>query len=89
LHALKQAPQNLVPNIVTLRQNGIKKLYHFTDAANIASIDHRGLMSASNLIENAIESKMNSNDVSCLSGLAQFRQAVLLREQSNDACGPQ
>ena len=53
-----------MPNIVTLRQNGIKKLYHFTDASNIASIDQRGLMSASNLIENAIESKMNSDDVS-------------------------
>jgi hypothetical protein len=65
VHAMKQAaPQKLVPNIVTLRQNGIKKLYHFTDASNIASIGQRGLMSASNLIENVIESKMNSNDVS-------------------------
>ena len=32
------AQQKLEPNIVTLRKNGIKKLYHFTDASNVASI---------------------------------------------------
>jgi hypothetical protein len=60
----KQAPQKLVPNIVTLRQNGIKKLYHFTDASNIPSIDQHGLMSAANLLESSITSKMNSDDLS-------------------------
>jgi hypothetical protein len=58
------APKALVPNIVTLRRNGIKKLYHFTDASNIESIRQHGLMSASNLIESSIESKMNSDGLS-------------------------
>ena len=58
------AQQKLEPNIVTLRQNGIKKLYHFTDASNVASIKQHGLMSASNLIESAISSTMNSDEAS-------------------------
>ena len=58
------AQQKLEPNIVTLRKNGIKKLYHFTDASNVASIKQHGLMSASNLIASAISSAMNSDEVS-------------------------
>ena len=46
----KQTSQKLVPNIVTLKRNGIEKLYHFTDASNLPSIDKHGLMSASNLV---------------------------------------
>jgi hypothetical protein len=49
---------------VTLKNNGIKRLYHFTDASNIPSIEEHGLMSASNLVESAIVSKMNSDEVS-------------------------
>ena len=56
--------KKLEPNIVTLRQNGIKKLYHITDASNVASIKQHGLMSASNLITNEISSTMNSDEVS-------------------------
>src|SRR4051812_34590104 len=46
-----QTSQKLLPNIVTLKRNGIKKLYHFTDASNLPSIEKHGLMSASNLVE--------------------------------------
>ena len=46
---VEHSSQKLEPNIVTLRENGIKKLYHFTDASNIPSIEQHGLMSASNL----------------------------------------
>ena len=53
-----------VANIVTLRENGITKLFHFTDASNIPSIEKHGLMSGASLIEKSIESKMNSDEVS-------------------------
>ena len=48
-------------NIKKLRQKGVTFLYHFTDEANIESIRKNGLMSASNLINSAITSKMNSD----------------------------
>jgi len=50
------------PNIVTLRHNGIRKLYHFTDAANVPSIRKNGLMSASNLADKAIVATLNSSE---------------------------
>ena len=53
-----------VMNIVKLRQNGITKLFHFTDASNIPSIEKHGLMSGASLIEKSIESKMNSDELS-------------------------
>ena len=61
---VEHSSQKSEPNIVTLRENGIKKLYHFTDASNIPSIEQHGLMSASNLVESAISAKMNSDDLS-------------------------
>ena len=64
LSVQKETSQKLVPNIVTLKRNGIEKLYHFTDAANLPSIEKHGLMSASNLVESGIASTMNSNDLS-------------------------
>jgi hypothetical protein len=88
--ANKPAQKALVPNIVTLRQNGIKKLYHFTDASNIQSIRQHGLMSASNLIENSVACKMNSDDLSLarrVSEPAELCPPVLLFQQPNDACG--
>ncbi len=53
-----------VANVVKLRQNGITKLFHFTDASNVPSIEKHGLMSGASLIENSIDSKMNSDGVS-------------------------
>ena len=50
--------------ITVLRKNGIQKLYHFTDAANIPSIRKNGLMSASQLNERKIEAKLNSDEAS-------------------------
>ena len=47
-----------------LRENGITKLFHFTDASNISSIKKHGLMSSASLIEQSIESKMNSDELS-------------------------
>ncbi len=41
-----------------LREHGITKLFHFTDASNIPSIKKQGL------IEKSIESKMNSDELS-------------------------
>jgi hypothetical protein len=52
------------PSIVTLRAQGIRHLYHFTDSANLASIRKVGLMSASELLKSDISSKMNSDEVS-------------------------
>ena len=52
------------PNIQKLRNEGIKVLYHFTDESNIESIRENGLMSASNLLDHAIDSKMNSDALS-------------------------
>src|SRR6476469_8378882 len=37
-------------NIVTLRRQGIRYLYHFTDSTNVPSIQKSGLMSASELL---------------------------------------
>ena len=51
-------------NIQKLRQENIKYLYHFTDEVNIESIRKHGLMSAANLIDNTITSKMNSDAAS-------------------------
>jgi hypothetical protein len=51
-------------NVAKLRQNGITKLFHFTDASNILSIQKHGLMSGAKLIENSIESKINSDALS-------------------------
>ena len=53
-----------ISNIQKLRQENIKVLYHFTDEANIESIRTHGLMSAVNLIDNSITSKMNSDAAS-------------------------
>ena len=53
-----------IANIQKLRQEGAKFLYHFTDEVNIESIRKHGLMSASNLIDNTITSKMNSDAAS-------------------------
>lgn len=52
----------VVANIVQLKQNGIVKLYHFTDSSNVASIKKNGLMSASNLLKQEISSTMNSSE---------------------------
>ena len=40
----------VINNVAKLRQNGITKLYHFTDASNIPSIEKHGLMSGASLI---------------------------------------
>ena len=83
--ANKPAPKSSVPNIVTLRRNGIKKLYHFTDASNIESIRQHGLRSASNLIESSMESKMNSDDLSrSLDASANLENFVRLSFCSNN-----
>jgi len=55
---------NPPPNIVFLRNSGIRFLYHFTDSTNLASIKKSGLMSASELLSKAIPSKMNSDEAS-------------------------
>ena len=52
------------PNITVLRNHGIRYLYHFTDSANINSIRETGLMSATNLLDRSIASKMNSDEKS-------------------------
>ena len=52
----------VVANIVQLKQNGIIKLYHFTDVSNVDSIKKNGLMSASNLLKQEIKSTMNSSE---------------------------
>ena len=50
------------PNIVALRNQGIRFLFHFTDSANLDSIREFGLMSAATLHERSIEAKMNSDE---------------------------
>ena len=41
----KPVAQNLLPkNIVVLRENGVQKLYHFTDVSNLDSIREHGLL---------------------------------------------
>lgn len=49
------------PNIVTLREKGIKVLYHFTDPKNVQSICKNGLMSASTLKDKGITATLNSD----------------------------
>ena len=49
---------------MTLRAQGIRNLYHFTDSTNLASIRKLGLMSASELLNSDISSKMNSDETS-------------------------
>jgi hypothetical protein len=53
-----------VTNIVHLRNQGIKVLYHFTDAANLESVRKNGLMSASSLQNQDLPSVMNSSELS-------------------------
>jgi len=50
------------PNIVVLRNQGIRFLFHFTDSANLDSIREFGLMSAATLRERSLEAKMNSDE---------------------------
>ena len=60
-----EEPSNLgVKNIVVLRENGIRSLYHFTDASNLESIRAHGLLAWRKLDENKIESKKNSSELS-------------------------
>jgi len=59
--ALKAVPK---ANIVALRENHVKELYHFTDASNLESIRKNGLMSASTLSGKAIKATMNSSEAS-------------------------
>ena len=67
------------PNIVVLRENGIKDLYHFTDASNLESIRKNGLMSASNLSAKTIKAILNSNEASrALDGKAGLENFVRL-----------
>ena len=51
------------PNIVVLREHGIRSLYHFTDRANLNSIRENGLVSAGVLIDYSLPS-MNSDEIS-------------------------
>ena len=55
-------PESRTPNIVVLRNHGIRHLYHFTDASNLPSIKKTGLMTASDLLKAAIPSQMNSDE---------------------------
>ena len=55
-------PSPTTPNIVTLRNNGIRCLYHFTDSENLPSIQLSGLMSASELLNAGMPAKMNSDE---------------------------
>ena len=52
------------PSIKVLQRNGIKKLYHFTDAANVESIRQHGLLSASCLLSRSLPTVMNSDELS-------------------------
>ena len=51
-------------NIVVLRQNGIKTLFHFTDASNLDSIREHGLLAWKKIETDKIECKMNSSALS-------------------------
>ena len=62
--APKVTIQDPRPNLSILQAHGVKTLFHFTDAANLASIRANGLMSASNLLESKINSRMNSDQLS-------------------------
>jgi len=52
------------PNIKVMQRHGIQQLFHFTDAANLDSIRVHGLLSASSLASNSIDSVMNSDELS-------------------------
>jgi len=52
------------PNIVVLRTQGIRHLFHFTDSVNLESIRQTGLMSAATLQERSIEARLNSDEQS-------------------------
>ena len=79
----KSAP--MITNVAKLKQNGITKLYHFTDVSNIASIKKHGLMSGVSLIEKSIESKMNSDELSrSLDSQADLENYVRLSFGSNN-----
>jgi ssDNA thymidine ADP-ribosyltransferase, DarT/zinc-binding in reverse transcriptase len=58
------AEKTRTPNIVTLRKQGIKYLYHFTDSANLSSIQKSGLMCASQLLSTAMPAVLNSDESS-------------------------
>lgn len=60
----KAAQTPSIENIAVLHRNGIKTLFHFTDAANLDSIREHGLMSASTLHERSVSSVMNSDQTS-------------------------
>jgi hypothetical protein len=51
-------------NIVVLRENGIKKLYHFTDVSNLSNIRVHGLLSWKALEELQLASKKSSSVLS-------------------------
>jgi hypothetical protein len=62
----KRRPQEIKFEVVepatdVLRKNDINVLYHFTDAANLASIRKHGLLAASCLERQSIEAVMNSD----------------------------
>ena len=51
-------------NIVVLRENGIKTLYHFTDVSNLDSIRAHGLSAWRKIESEKIKCKMNSSVLS-------------------------
>jgi len=68
-YVASRLPRNTIttsqtPNIVTIRNHGIRCLYHFTDSSNLPSIKHSGLMSASELLQQSIPARMNSDETS-------------------------
>ena len=67
---------SLKNNVKTLRDNGIRSLFHFTDASNLDSIRANGLLTWKTLNERKISCKMNSSDLShkldASKGLADF-----------------
>ena len=70
------------PNIVTLREKGIKVLYHFTDPKNVESICKNGLMSASTLKNKGIAATLNSDS----SRAGKLCATVVLLEEPNAVC---
>ena len=71
------------PNIVVLRENGIKSLFHFTDASNISSIREHGLLAWKRIAKDKIESRMNSSALShkldAAKGLSDYIRLSLCR----------
>ena len=77
--------QTSIPNIRILRFHNILHLFHFTDSANLNSIRRSGLMSASNLQQFSIPSRMNSDELSRkLDSRAQLQNYVRLSFCSNN-----